>query len=58
MSAIVAVLFAALEYVLGLSIGLPSVIALVIAVQVGVVAAMFVWLGGIPNDGPGLGRRW
>jgi hypothetical protein len=55
---LIALLLAGLEYALAESIGLPSIVALVIAIQVGLLAATFVWLGGVPHDGPGLGRRW
>ena len=47
---LIAVLFAALVYVLCIALGLPAI--------VGVVAAILVLLAGIPSGGYGLGRRW
>ena len=47
---IIAILVAALAYMLCLALGLPSI--------VGVVAAILVLLGGIPSGGYGFGRRF
>jgi hypothetical protein len=47
---IIAILVAALAYMLCVALGLPSI--------VGVVAAILVLLGGIPSGGYGLGRRF
>jgi hypothetical protein len=47
---LIAVLFAALVYVLCIALGLPAI--------VGIVAAILVLLSGIPSGGYGLGRRW
>ena len=47
---IIAVLFAALVYVLCTALGLPSI--------VGIIAAILVLLVGIPSGGYGLGGRW
>jgi hypothetical protein len=58
MAMLMAVLFAALEYAISSSIGLPEYVGAVAAIQVGALAAMLVWLGGIPLSGRGLGRRW
>lgn len=47
---ILAVLFAALVYVLCVALGLPAI--------VGIVAAILVLLAGVPTGGYGLGRRF
>jgi hypothetical protein len=47
---IIAVLFAALVYVLCVALGLPSI--------VGIIAAILVLLAGIPSGGYGLGSRF
>lgn len=47
---LIAVLVAALVYMVCLALGLPSV--------VGVVAAILVLLTGIPSGGYGFGNRW
>jgi hypothetical protein len=58
MRTIVGIIFAVVEYLLAAAIGLPELVAVVIAVQVGLIAATLVWLGGAPVGGSGLGRRW
>jgi hypothetical protein len=58
MGAFVFLLFGASEYVLAVMIGMPTLVGVVAALQVGIVAAMLVWLGGVPGGGYGLGRRW
>jgi hypothetical protein len=47
---LIAVLLAALVYMLCLALGLPAII--------GIVAAILVLLAGIPSGGYGLGSRW
>jgi hypothetical protein len=47
---IIAVLLAALVYILCLALGLPSIVA--------IIAAILVLLSGIPTGGYGLGTRW
>ena len=47
---LIAVLLAALVYVLATALGLPAI--------VGIVAAILVLLAGIPSGGYGLGRRF
>jgi hypothetical protein len=47
---LIAILLAALVYVLCTALGLPSI--------VGIVAAILVLLAGIPSGGYGLGRRF
>jgi hypothetical protein len=47
---LIAVLVAALVWALCVALGLPSI--------VGIVAAIFVLLAGIPSGGYGLGGRW
>jgi hypothetical protein len=47
---LIAVLLAALVYILCLALGLPAI--------VGIVAAILVLLAGIPSGGYGLGGRW
>jgi hypothetical protein len=47
---IIAVLFAALVYALCVALGLPAI--------VGLIAAIFVLLAGIPTGGYGIGRRF
>ena len=47
---IIAVLFAALVYILCLALGLPAI--------VGIIAAILVLLAGIPSGGYGIGRRF
>jgi hypothetical protein len=47
---IIAVLFAALVYVLCTALGLPAI--------VGIIAAILVLLAGIPSGGYGLGSRF
>jgi hypothetical protein len=47
---LIAVLFAALVYIICLAIGLPAI--------VGIVAAILVLLAGIPSGGYGFGSRW
>lgn len=47
---IIAVLFAALVYILCLALGLPAI--------VGIVAAILVLLAGVPSGGFGFGRRF
>jgi hypothetical protein len=47
-------LFAALEYVVANSIGLPTLVGLAAAVQVAFVAALVVVLGGVRVSGRGL----
>ena len=45
MAAIVAVLFGALEYWIATSIGIDTPIAVILASQVGLLAALLAWLG-------------
>ena len=47
---VIAVIVAALVYLLCLALGLPSI--------VGIVAAILVLLAGIPSGGYGFGSRW
>ena len=47
---IIAILLAALAYVLCTALGLPAI--------VGIIAAVLVLLAGIPSGGYGLGRRF
>ena len=58
MRTVVGLFFAALEYLVAAAIGLPPVVGAIVAVQVGLIAATLVWLGGAPGGGYGLGRRW
>jgi hypothetical protein len=47
---VIAVIVAALVYLLCLALGLPSI--------VGIIAAILVLLAGIPTGGYGFGSRW
>jgi hypothetical protein len=47
---LIAVLLAALVYLLCVALGLPSIVA--------IVAAILVLLAGIPSGGYGIGGRW
>ena len=47
---LIAVLLAALVYMLCVALGLPSIVA--------IIAAILVLLAGIPSGGYGLGSRW
>jgi hypothetical protein len=58
MAMLLAAVFATLEYAIASSIGLPEYVGAAAALQTGLLAAMLVWLGGIPLSGRGLGRRW
>jgi hypothetical protein len=47
---LIAVLLAALVYVLCVALGLPAIVA--------IIAAILVLLAGIPSGGYGIGNRW
>jgi hypothetical protein len=51
---LIAALFAALEYVVASLIGLSELIGGIAAIQVGILAAVLIWLGGIPVSVRGL----
>jgi hypothetical protein len=58
MRTVVGIIFATLEYLVAVAIGLPPVVGAIAALQVGLLAATLAWLGGAPGGGYGLGRRW